>query len=95
MGQTQYLDLITQPLESLDARGCSEDEESKQELQAKTPENGSPGHLGTKSRAGTERLAKALDFPLCLPAPLTAAHGKHHHTVPWVTVLGVLVKKVS
>lgn len=26
--QKQYLDLVTQPLESLDARGCSEDEES-------------------------------------------------------------------
>lgn len=27
--QMQYLDLVTQPLESLDAGGCSEDEESK------------------------------------------------------------------
>lgn len=40
--QTQYLDLVTQPPESLDTGGCSEDEESKQELQAKTPENSSP-----------------------------------------------------
>lgn len=27
--QMQYLDLVTQPLESLDTRCCSEDEESK------------------------------------------------------------------
>lgn len=59
--QTQYLDLVTQPLESLDTGGCSEDEESKQELQAKTPENSSPRHLGTKSRTGTEMLAKPTD----------------------------------
>lgn len=26
--QEQYLDLVTQPLESLNARGCSKDEES-------------------------------------------------------------------
>lgn len=26
--QKQYLDLVTQPPESLDARGCSEDEEA-------------------------------------------------------------------
>lgn len=50
----QYLDLVTQPLKSLGARGCSEDKDSKQELQAKTPKNSSPGHLRTKSRTGTE-----------------------------------------
>lgn len=84
--QTRYLDLIPQPLESLVARGCSEDEESKHDLQANAQKNSSPAHLGTKSRTGTE-AGCALPSPAS--HPFDSCTWQHHHPVPWVRVAGV------
>lgn len=48
-----YLNLCTEPLESLEPRICPDDKDPKEKLQAQPPTHSPPGHL--QSNTGQER----------------------------------------